>query len=82
MAYTNKAGQELEPGKWYNFGGKVSWRFIPWGRHGKRFQVRHDEKERVVTAGGPAARDAIEGALYRSADCLGYAAYCFGGSNV
>lgn len=72
----NKFGEELQPGKWYNFGGNVSWRIT--GTKRESFAARTDADGAIHKPSGPASRDAIRAALYYRAPSIGYGAYIGG----
>lgn len=72
--YDAKGGVEREYGRWYNFGGNVSWA----STSPNSYRIRLDTTGEVHWPTGPAGKDACMMALYRGRDYEGFAAYCFG----
>lgn len=81
-AFTNKDGEELVSGRWYNFGGNVSIGFT--GKVRKSFRMRLDTTGETarVSRWTPAAYDAVSNGLFLGRTPWGYAIHCFGGKNV
>lgn len=76
--FKNANGETLELGRWYNFGGNVSFRVSRHGKNGLAYAMREDETGTIHKPAGPAARDSLSMALYRSRVPHGYARYCMG----
>lgn len=70
----NKAGEEIEPGRWYNFGGNVSVRV----QRNNRLSIRLDTTGEIAYPAGPASRDSLSSALYYGETPESYAYFAFG----